>query len=68
MSQRISVGAPITDIIRMVHTLGLDADGDYVPCSVKKSLYAAQCWDTWKQQKYNQSPKAQSVVTLYWNC
>ena len=53
---------------RMVHTLGIDADGDYIPCSVKKTLYAAQCWDAWKQVKYNGKSKAESVVRLYWNC
>jgi hypothetical protein len=50
----------------MTHTLGLDEDGDYVPCSVKKSLYAAQCWDAWKLRKHNGNQKALSVVKLYW--
>jgi hypothetical protein len=62
MNPQISVVAPIMDIIRM------DADGDYIPRSVKRSFYAAQCWDSWKQTKYNRSPKAQSVIVLYWSC
>jgi hypothetical protein len=52
----------------MVHTLEQDEDGDYVPCSVKKTLYAAQCWDTWKKIKYKGQQKAVSVVIKFWNC
>ena len=52
----------------MVHTLEQDEDGDYVPCSVKKTLYAAKCWDTWKHIKYNGQQKAVSVVLKFWNC
>ena len=52
----------------MVHTLGMDEDGDYVPCSVKKSVYAAICWDAWKQKKYKGQQKAQSVYRKFWNC
>lgn len=51
----------------MPHTLGMDEDGDYIPCSVLKSLYAATCWDAWKNQKYNGNSKALSVVYLYWS-
>lgn len=46
----------------MVYTLGIDEDGDYVPLSVAKSLYAAKCWDAWKLVKYKGQPKAPSVV------
>ncbi len=52
----------------MVHTLGQDEDGDYVPYSVMKSVYAAICWDAWKQRKYNGKPSAESVFKKYWNC
>lgn len=51
----------------MTHTLGLDLDGDYVPCSVQKTLYAAECWDQWKIQKYRGLQKAPSVVKQYWS-
>ncbi len=52
----------------MVHILGMDEDGDYIPCSVKKSVYAALCWNAWKLKKYNGKPKALSVVIKFWNC
>jgi hypothetical protein len=51
----------------MVFTLGQDEDGDYVPCSVKNTLYAARCWDAWKKTKYGEKQKGLSVVLLYWN-
>ena len=50
----------------MPHTLGIDEDGDYIPSSVKKSLYAAKCWDAWKLQKYNGNAKAPSAVKVFW--
>lgn len=45
-----------------------DEDGDYIPCSVAKTLYAAKCWDAWKQLKYNGKPKAESAVKKFWSC
>ena len=45
-----------------------DEDGDYIPRSVAKTLYAAKCWDAWKQMKYNGKPKAESAVKKFWNC
>ena len=51
----------------MPHTLGMDEDGDYIPCSVKRTLYAAVCWDAWKLTKYQGNPKASSVVNLFWS-
>ncbi len=52
----------------MVFMLVKDEDGDYIPRSVAKTLYAAKCWDAWKQMKYNGKPKAESVVRKFWNC
>jgi hypothetical protein len=48
--------------------LGQDEDGDYIPCSVAKTLYAAKCWDAWKQIKYKGNAKAESVVKKFWDC
>lgn len=50
----------------MTHTLIKDEDGDYIPCSVQRTMYAAKCWDLWKQIKYNGKSNAQSVVIRYW--
>ena len=50
----------------MPYTLGIDEDGDYIPSSVARSRYAAQCWDKWKSVKYKGLQKAISILKIYW--
>jgi hypothetical protein len=49
----------------MAPKMGIDADGDIPPCSVKWTLEGAKAWDTFKQEKYGGAQKAGSMVEAH---